>query len=91
MNEPSLETNERISRRFFDLVLDLIRTLEAEGDQEAIDTLPTVMITTGVMAMCHTMPPDTVSAVLEALRQKVEHGDFTNPGGQPPEEDGSGK
>ncbi len=81
MNNPSLETNERISRRFFNLALELIRELEAEGDQDGLDTLPTVMITTGVMAMCRTLPGDTVAAILEALRVKVERGDFNSPRG----------
>lgn len=81
MSHPNLETNERISRRFFDLTLELIRELEAEGDQEGLDTLPTVMITTGVLALCRTMPGDTVAAVLDALKLKVERGDFTSPRG----------
>lgn len=79
--EPNLQTNERISRRFFDLVLNLIQDLEAEEDFEGLDALPTVMVTTGVMAMCRSLGVDTVSAVLEALRVKVESGDFTGPGG----------
>ncbi len=79
MSEPSLETNERVSRRFFNLVLELVRELEAEDDREGLDTLPTVMVTTGVMAMCRALSTDTVGAVLEALRLKVERGDFTSP------------
>jgi hypothetical protein len=83
-HEPSLEVNERISRRFFDKTLELVRELEAEGDEAGLDTLPTVMVTTGVMAMCRILPTDTVSAVLEALRAKVDCGDFTSERG--PEE-----
>lgn len=75
--EPSLEVNERISRRFFDKTIELVQELEAEGDEAGLDTLPTVMVTTGVMAMCRSLPSDTVSAVLEALRAKVDRGDFT--------------
>jgi hypothetical protein len=78
MNEPNLETNERISRRFFDLVLRLIQQLEEEGDADGLDTLPTVITTTGVMAMCRSMSSDTVGAVLEALKLKVERGDFSS-------------
>ncbi|UQZ89069.1 hypothetical protein C4J81_07600 [Deltaproteobacteria bacterium Smac51] len=77
-NGPSLEANERISRQFFDKTLELIKELEAAGDEEGLDTLPTVMVTTGVMAMCRILPTDTVSAVLEALRAKVDRGDFTS-------------
>ncbi len=78
MSEPNLETNERISRRFFDLVLKLIQQLEEEGDADGLDTLPTVIVTTGVMAMCRVMSADTVGAVLDALKLKVERGDFTS-------------
>ncbi|MDL2259754.1 hypothetical protein LJB99_02610 [Deltaproteobacteria bacterium OttesenSCG-928-K17] len=77
MSEPSLAANERISRRFFNLVLDLIKELEEEGDQEGLTTLPTVMLTTGVIGLCQSMSTDTVSEVLGALRLKVERGDFT--------------
>lgn len=77
MKEANLETNERVSRRFFNMVLELVKELEGEGDQEAIDTLPTVILTTGVMTMCRSMSPDTVAMVLEALRVKVERGDFS--------------
>lgn len=76
MSEVNMEINERISRRFFNLVLDMVRDLEAEADHEGLDVLPTVMITTGVMALCRTMSTDTVGAVLEALKVKVERGDF---------------
>lgn len=76
MSEVNLETNERISRRFFSLVLALVRELEAEEDQEGLDILPTVMITTGVMALCNNTATDTVGAVLDALKAKVERGDF---------------
>lgn len=76
MSEANLETNERISRRFFSLILALVRELEAEEDHEGLDILPTVMITTGVMAMCNNMPADTVAAVLNALKARVERGDF---------------
>lgn len=79
MKEPNLETNERISRRFFNMVLDLVRDLEAEKDYDGLETLPTVIITTGVMAMCRSMSTDTVCAVMDALRLKVERGDFTSP------------
>ena len=78
MTEPTLETNERISRRFFTMFIDLIKELEDEGDEAGLDALPTVMVTTGIMAMCRSMGIDTVSAVLEALRVKVERGDFTS-------------
>ena len=81
MGEPNLETNEKISRRFFDLVLNLVNELEAEGDQDGLDALPTVMVTTGVVAMCRSLSADTVGAVLDALRLKVERGDFTSPRG----------
>ncbi len=76
-NDPLLEANERISRRFFDKALELIKELEDEGDEAGLDTLPTVMVTTGVMALCRILPADTVSAILEALRAKVDRGDFT--------------
>lgn len=77
-NDPLLEANERISRRFFDKALELIKELENEGDEAGLDTLPTVMVTTGVMALCRILPTDTVSAILEALRSKVDRGDFTS-------------
>ncbi len=51
-NDTLLEVNERISQRFFDITLELIKELEAEGDEAGLDTLPTVMVTTGVMALC---------------------------------------
>jgi len=79
MSEVNLETNERISRRFFNLVLALVRELEAEEDQEGLDVLPAVMITTGVMALCRDMSSDHVGSVLEALKLKVERGDFSGP------------
>ncbi|MDR0881097.1 MAG: hypothetical protein LBP55_00925 [Candidatus Adiutrix sp.] len=78
MSEPSLETNERISRRFFNTFMTLVKELEAEGDQEGLETLPTVMLTTGVMAMCRSLGIETVGGVLEALRLKVVRGDFTS-------------
>lgn len=78
MKEPSLETNERISRRFFNMVVELVRELEAEGDQEGLETLPTVMLTSGVMTMCQSMSLDTVAMVLDALKVKVERGDFSS-------------
>lgn len=78
MKEPNSETNERISRRFFNMVIGLVRELELEGDQDGIDTLPTVMLTTGVMTMCQSMSAETVSMVLDALRVKVERGDFSS-------------
>ena len=76
--DPLWEANERISRRFFDKTLELIKELEAENDGPGLDALPTVMVTTGVMALCRTLPTDTVSAVLEALRAKVDRGEFTS-------------
>lgn len=79
MSEVSMETNERISRRFFNLVLDLVREMESEDDQEGLEVLPTVMITTGVMALCRNMGIETVGTVLEALKVKVERGDFHSP------------
>jgi hypothetical protein len=78
MSEPTLETNERISRRFFNTFTALVKELEAEGDQAGLETLPAVMLTTGVMAMCRNLGIETVSGVLEALRLKVERGDFTS-------------
>ena len=78
MKEPNPETNERISRRFFNMVVELVRDLEKEGDQDGIDTLPTVMLTTGVMTMCQSMSAETVGMVLDALRVKVERGDFSS-------------
>ena len=74
---PRLETNERISRRFFDLVLNLMRELETENDQEGLEVLPTVIVTTGVMTMCHHMTAETVGVVLDALKIKAERGDFS--------------
>ena len=74
----SLEVNERISRLFFDKTLELIKELEAEGDEEGLEALPPVIVTTGIMAMCRVLPTDTVSAVLEALRAKVDRGEFTS-------------
>lgn len=79
MGEPTRESNERISQLFFSLVLDLVRELEDEGDTEGLDALPTVMMTTGIMAMCRTMGIETTVSVLEALKIKVERGDFTSP------------
>lgn len=79
MSEVSMETNERISRRFFNLVLDLVSEMESEDDQEGLEVLPTVMITTGVMALCRNMGIETVVTVLEALKVKVERGDFHSP------------
>jgi hypothetical protein len=79
MSEVNMETNERISRRFFNLTLDLVEELEAEADHDGLEVLPTVMITTGVMALCRTMSIETVGAVLEALKVKVERGDFHSP------------
>lgn len=76
-NPPSPERNERISRRFFDLVINLVKELEDEQDFDGLDALPTVMITTGVMAMCRTEGIETVSSVLDTLRNKVECGDFS--------------
>lgn len=79
MGEPNLECNERISRRFFSLVFDLVRELEDEGDVDGLDALPTVMVTTGIMAMCRYTGLETTVGVLEALKIKVERGDFTSP------------
>jgi len=75
---PSLETNERVSRRFFNLVLNLVQELEAENDQEGLEVLPTVIVTTGVMTMCRSMTAETVAVVLDALKIKAERGDFTS-------------
>ncbi|MCL2029809.1 MAG: hypothetical protein FWG97_05285 [Deltaproteobacteria bacterium] len=75
---PSLETNERVSRRFFNLVLKLVEELETENDHEGLEVLPTVIVTTGVMTMCRSMTADTVGVVLDALKLKVERGDFTS-------------
>ena len=79
MSEPTLESNERISQRFFSQVMDLVRELEDEGDMDGLDALPTVMMTTGIMAMCRTMGIETTVNVLDALKIKVERGDFTSP------------
>ena len=76
---PSLETNERISLRFFNLVVNLVAELEAENDQEALEALPTVIVTTGVMAMCRAHTAETVGVVLDALKLKAERGDFNSP------------
>ena len=76
---PSLETNERISRRFFDLVVKLVGELEDENDQEALEALPTVIVTTGVMAMCQSRTAETVGLVLDTLKLKAERGDFNSP------------
>ena len=78
MQEPNPETNERISRRFFNMVIQLVKELEDEGDHDGIETLPTVMLTTGVMTMCRSLSVETVGKVLEALRVKVERGDFAS-------------
>ena len=78
MKEPSPETNERISRRFFNMVIQLVKELESEGDQDGIETLPTVMLTTGVMTMCQSLDLETVGKVLDALKVKVERGDFSS-------------
>ena len=75
---PGLEANERISRRFFDLVLKLVEELEAENDQEGLEVLPTVIVTTGVMALCRSLTAETAVAVLDALKLKAERGDFTS-------------
>jgi len=77
-NPPSLETNERISRRFFSLVLNLVGELEAENDQAGLDVLPTVIVTTGVMTMCRSLTAETVGLVLDALKLKAERGDFNS-------------
>jgi len=75
---PGLEANERISRRFFDLVMKLVEELEAENDNEGLEVLPTVIITTGVMALCRSLTAETAVAVLDALKLKAERGDFTS-------------
>ena len=75
---PSLETNERISRRFFNLVLKLVEELEKENDQAGLDVLPTVIVTTGVMTMCRSLTAETVGVVLDALKLKAERGDFNS-------------
>jgi len=75
---PSLETNERISRRFFSLVLKMVEELEAENDQAGLDVLPTVIVTTGVMTMCRSLTAETVGVVLDALKLKAERGDFNS-------------
>jgi len=75
---PSLEINERISRRFFDLVLKLVQELEAENDQAGLEVLPTVIVTTGVMTMCRSLTAETVGVVLDALKLKAERGDFNS-------------
>jgi hypothetical protein len=81
VNAPNLETSERVSQRFFELVLALVRELETENDQGGLEVLPTVILTTGVMSLCRSMPGDMVMSVLDALRLKVERGDFTSPRG----------
>jgi len=43
-----------------------------------LETLPTVMLTSGVMTMCQSMSLDTVAMVLDALKVKVERGDFSS-------------
>jgi hypothetical protein len=78
VNAPSLETSERVSQRFFKLVLALVGELEAENDFDGLEALPTVILTTGVMSLCRSMPGDMVMTVLDALRLKVERGDFTS-------------
>jgi len=75
---PSLETNERISHRFFNLVLKLVEELEAENDQAGLEVLPTVIVTTGVMTMCRSLTAETVGMVLDALKLKAERGDFNS-------------
>jgi hypothetical protein len=75
---PGLETNERISRRFFNMVLALVEELEAENDQEGLEILPTVIVTTGVMALSRSLTAETVGVVLDALKLKAERGDFTS-------------
>jgi len=75
---PNLETNERVSRRFFNLVIKLVEELEAENDFEGLEVLPTVIVTTGVMTMCRSMTAETVGVVLDALKVKAERGDFTS-------------
>jgi hypothetical protein len=75
---PSLETNERISRRFFNLVLKLVEELEKENDQAGLEVLPTVIVTTGVMTMCRSLTAETVGLVLDALKLKAERGDFNS-------------
>ncbi len=81
MPQVKLETNEKISARFFELVQNLAQELEAEKDYDGLEVLPTVMLTTSLMALCRSKGADTVSALLEALKIKVENGDFTGPGG----------
>ena len=77
-NPLSLETNERISLRFFNLVLNLVKELETEGDHAGLEVLPTVIVTTGVMTMCRSMTAETVGVVLDALKLKAERGDFNS-------------
>ena len=79
VSPPTLETNERISRRFFTLVWRLVEDLEAENDLAGLDALPTVIVTAGVMAMCRALTAETVVQVLETLKLKVERGDFNSP------------
>ena len=77
-NQPSLEINERISRRFFNMVLQLVAELETENDKVGLEVLPTVIVTTGVMTMCRSMTAETVGVVLDALKLKAERGDFNS-------------
>ncbi len=73
-----LEINERLSKRFMEMTMQLVEELDAEGDEEALATLPTVMLTTGLLALCRTTPADVVIGVLETLKVKVECGDFSS-------------
>jgi len=77
-SQPSLELNERISRRFFNMVLQLVAELEIEDDKAGLEVLPTVIVTTGVMTMCRSMTAETVGVVLDALKLKAERGDFNS-------------
>jgi hypothetical protein len=78
MTEKMAETNARVSTRFFDKSLELVSEFEAAGDTEALDALPTVMLTTGIMALCRLYPTDTVAEILEVMREKVLRGEFTS-------------
>ncbi|MDR2945552.1 MAG: hypothetical protein LBV79_02235 [Candidatus Adiutrix sp.] len=84
MEGPTPESNERISRRFFSMVIDLVKELEAEGDSQGLEVLPTVIMSTGLMTMCRSLGIDTTLGVLDALKIKVERGDFTIPDNEVP-------
>ena len=74
---PTPEASERITHKVFALLADLIKELHAEGDQDGLQALPPVILTTGVIALSQSLTPEIVAHVLESLKVRVECGEFS--------------